>query len=147
MYINKVFEVLPKSKQWSKYMVVVQKQDTIPVSKKQKKVFFLSTTPYPGGNRHLTRQSETLPPDHTDKKELSSFVKKTTSLYFQVQHKPLPTRFKHPDIPIMDQVDPSKSVHRPDHSSEHGRPSLCNAVLETLPMKEDTFHETALVSI
>jgi hypothetical protein len=67
-------------------------------------------------------------------------------LLLSVQHKPLETRLKYPEIPLIDLIEPTKSVNRPDHSNEDTRASLCNSVLESIPLKKNTFHETALVA-
>ncbi len=63
----------------------------------------------------------------------------------QVQHKPLETMFMHLDLSIQDQVDPDKPLNRPDYNTD-GQPSVCNQILESLPIREGTFHETYLVT-
>ena len=63
-----------------------------------------------------------------------------------VQHRRVDTLFKKTGIPLKDLVDPTKMISRPNDNSDDNRPSICNEILETLPLDEGTFHETALVT-
>ncbi len=54
--------------------------------------------------------------------------------------------FMNPDVPISELIDPVKTLNRPDYNNEGGQPSVCNEILESVPLKEGSFHETALVT-
>ena len=62
------------------------------------------------------------------------------------QHCHLESMFKNPGVPLSNLIDPTKMINSPDQNNEEGKPSICNQILESLPLKEGTFHETALVA-
>jgi hypothetical protein len=39
------------------------------------------------------------------------------------------------------------SVNRPDLNVDNSVPSICNDILESVPLNEGSFHETALVTV